>query len=416
MHLLNITNDMYAKDLSSKIAPALKAKQERGEFLGPYPTFGYLRNPENGKSLVVDTEAADTVRVIFDLRVEGMGILKIVKYLTEQDFMTPNEYRLRKGLVKSDKYQNSTWTTYMVSAILKNETYLGHTVSGTTRKSLANGEKRRRIPPEDWKLKKNTHEPIISPELFQKVSKSMKNSTETYLNNLEKNAHIPKEDTLFKGIVYCSTCGQVLRKRREVIRKQDGTESLRNYYEHSITHYIHHKSQCTYKGIIEDQIVNTVSVALLQQQKLEQQILEKQNTRSYRSSLAKTKMKNARIIQDLTQKRDTLDSLREKAFEDFITDQISRKEYLEITNNYQSQIDLNEKTREQLRNESLPYHQSEQVLSPTSPLANLPLTPELVQDKIEKIMIFADKSIQVILKEPYQELGIERDSKVNHAT
>lgn len=106
MHLLNITNDLYAKDISAKVSPTLQEKQKRGEFLGAFPVYGYKRNPEKSTQLIIDKEVSEHVKRIFMMKSEGCGNLKIVQTMIEENIPSPSEYRIQKGICTHEKYKN----------------------------------------------------------------------------------------------------------------------------------------------------------------------------------------------------------------------------------------------------------------------------------------------------------------------
>lgn len=101
MHLKNLVNDVYARDISQKICPVLQEKQERGEFIGNWAAYGYLKSAEDKHRLVVDEETAPVVRDIFQWRLIGMDYQEIAKRLTELGIPSPSRYRFEKGMVKS---------------------------------------------------------------------------------------------------------------------------------------------------------------------------------------------------------------------------------------------------------------------------------------------------------------------------
>ncbi|HCT65725.1 MAG TPA: recombinase [Lachnospiraceae bacterium] len=173
MHLLNLTNDVYARDISQKICPVLRAKQERGEFIGTWPSFGYLKNPEDKHKLIVDEDAAEIVRKIFSLKAEGFSYAKIVNWLITNNIPAPSRYRYEKGIVKDKRWANTTWKMATIKQILQNQIYLGNMVQGKKRESLFNGQKQIKVPKDDWIVIKNTHEPIINQDVFYKVQSVM---------------------------------------------------------------------------------------------------------------------------------------------------------------------------------------------------------------------------------------------------
>ena len=114
MHLKNLVNDVYARDISQKICPVLQEKQERGEFIGNWAAYGYLKSAEDKHRLVVDEETAPVVRDIFQWRLIGMDYQEIAKRLTELGIPSPSRYRFEKGMVKSKRFAASVWTGQVI--------------------------------------------------------------------------------------------------------------------------------------------------------------------------------------------------------------------------------------------------------------------------------------------------------------
>ena len=131
----NIVNDDYIRQLSIKIKSTLAMKREKGEFTGNYAPFGYAKDPNNYHKLVVDPEAAQIVRRIFDWYESGMSVIGIVKKLNSLQITTPGEYKIQNGCKSFITYsknhpQKKAWATSTVNTILKNEVYIGNMVQG----------------------------------------------------------------------------------------------------------------------------------------------------------------------------------------------------------------------------------------------------------------------------------------------
>ena len=130
MHLKSLVNAVYARDISHKICPVLRAKQERGEFIGAWAAYGYLKSAEDKHRLVVDEETAPVVRDIFLWRAMGKSFQEIAKMLRERNIPSPSQYRFSKGLVKDGRLAQVPWKIATVKQLLSNEVYLGHMVQG----------------------------------------------------------------------------------------------------------------------------------------------------------------------------------------------------------------------------------------------------------------------------------------------
>lgn len=184
MNIINLVNEIYAKDISAKISSSINAKRKNGDFIGNYATYGYKKDAQNKNMLVVDCYACEIVRKIFKMKAGGFSHMKIVNNLRENKILTPLNYR--KNLVASD--ENSKWNRRTIINILTNETYLGDLVQGRKFQSLLLGQKQILLPKEKWVVVRNTHEAIISRELFCEVQEIMKMRKDEYMRKISENA------------------------------------------------------------------------------------------------------------------------------------------------------------------------------------------------------------------------------------
>ena len=166
--LKNIINEIYAKDISRKVCSALEQKKKAGYYSGGVAPYGYKKSPSNRK-LEVDEETAEIVRYIFRLRAEGNSYCCIGKILNEKGIKSPSAYRYEEGMIKDSKKKNVLWKKYAIEDMVRDEVYLGNTVRGKTKSALYKGEKRHRVPRDEWIVIKDTHEPIVSQDLYDRV-------------------------------------------------------------------------------------------------------------------------------------------------------------------------------------------------------------------------------------------------------
>ncbi len=197
----NIMNEWYAKDMSRKMRSTLKIKNSQGYAIGR-PPFGYMLDEMDKKHWIVDNEAAEIVRYIFDLRKQGESMNKIAKVLKKQKVYIPSIYAAKKGIIKPiarpplDEY---LWSHGMVHRILTNQSYIGDVVNFKTYSKSFKLKKRIENDRENWQVHKNAHEAIISRELFDIVQKTFGTT------KCQKPRHIAKN--MFAGFLRCSDCG-----------------------------------------------------------------------------------------------------------------------------------------------------------------------------------------------------------------
>ena len=200
--LRNIFNDMYAKDISTKIKSTLHTKAKRGEYLGALDPYGYLRHPDDKHKLIITLETAPIVRRMFEMCAAGIGARSIASTLNNEGILSPKEYtRFRKHNPERDGEfeRRHFWTRTYVQFMLKNEIYVGSMVQGRQYTPSYRSKKREPIPKEDWVVVPDMHEPIVSRELFDEAQKRM--------GARKKTIQAKDEPDLFAGLFFCEACG-----------------------------------------------------------------------------------------------------------------------------------------------------------------------------------------------------------------
>ena len=194
-----IMNDMYAKDISKKIKSVKHDKQQKGQFIGGKPVYGYKMHPTEKNKIVIDEAVAPIVRRIFAMALTGMSCRRIAMVLNEEGIPTPATYcgwqRRQKGPY------SGLWSSERISDMLKNETYIGNMVQGKSVKISYKSQKCIKQEQSKWIVVENTHEPLVDKETFHKVRQ---------LLNSRKYTRSRKYDFLLKGLIFCHECGYPL--------------------------------------------------------------------------------------------------------------------------------------------------------------------------------------------------------------
>ncbi|MBP3596903.1 MAG: recombinase family protein [Clostridia bacterium] len=190
----SILNEMYAKDISKKINSVLQSKRNDGLYLGTAP-YGYKKDPEDKYHLVIDEEAAEVVRTIYEKYLEGFGTMQIADYLSRKKIPIPSDYNKRKRGRRSLTY--GLWQQSTVRFILSNEVYTGTIVQGKRRKVSFKSKKFVDVPEEEWIRVENMHEAIVSKEDFERAKKIV---------DATKGSRVVTNDYLFKGLLRCYDC------------------------------------------------------------------------------------------------------------------------------------------------------------------------------------------------------------------
>ena len=215
---LNIMNEWYAKDTSKKIRTMFKAKMQEGKRVSPSVPYGYLRDPDDKQHLIVDREAAEVVRRIYRMTVEGHGKRDIARALTADRVLIPSAYAAEHCPENnhSHGYANPyEWSCTAISYILEKQEYMGHTVLGKTVADNFKTRKRRKARPEELMVFRNTHEAIIDEETWNNAQRLKRTVRREVKNGTYKNR--------LTGLLYCADCGAKLSYRSPNSQhRQDG--------------------------------------------------------------------------------------------------------------------------------------------------------------------------------------------------
>lgn len=202
----NIFNEQYARDISNKIHAALLAKQEAGEFIGAFASYGYKKAAGDKNRLVVDGYAAAVVRRIFELYLKGCGKQSIADILNGEGIVCPSEYKKLGGAnyENSNRLENTSYWTYStVNRILHNEMYVGNMVQG--KKSQSMRGKARAKSCDEWIVVEGTHDAIVTAEIWEK--------TQELLQRRTRQLDFRTPTNIFAGMVKCGDCGRALVKK-----------------------------------------------------------------------------------------------------------------------------------------------------------------------------------------------------------
>ncbi|HEX3030765.1 MAG TPA: recombinase family protein, partial [Bacillota bacterium] len=200
-----LVNQWYAEDISTKVRAAFKTKQELGCFIGSYPAYGYIKGATKGK-LEIDPETAPVVRKIFALYLSGHGTHAIASLLNRAGIPNPtakkeSQYPNYKNPFK--KNLHSIWNKTSIRRILRNQLYIGNMVQHKSEKLHFKTKRRKTMPPEDWDVVPDTHQPIIDSTTFNQVQAMLTARIRSTGQGLPH---------LFAGRVFCKDCGSGMVK------------------------------------------------------------------------------------------------------------------------------------------------------------------------------------------------------------
>lgn len=334
--LKNLINDIYAKDISRKSGSALKAKRLRGEYVGSYAPYGYLKDPSNKNHLIPDPETLDTVREIFQLRAEGNGISTITRILNERGIPSPGRLRFERGIFSNNnqKGKDLPWNRHVLSDILKNVVYIGHLAQGRSGSALYRGIPFHRTEEAEWDVVENTHEPIIEMELWGKVQAVNEQAAEKYKSCYGKYAHLPKRENPYGSLLRCADCGRVLKQVHSY--SHDGKKGYFNYK--CPEHIELGDAACPKKNIRADDLDAAVLAILRRQMDL---FLDVQKVLKECLAMEKTRSKQkapAESMQALEQEIDKRNRQCTDLYADYKEGILTRDEYVYAKKRYLDEI------------------------------------------------------------------------------
>ncbi len=203
----NLINDLYSRDISKKVRSAKRTKMQKGHFMSSREIFGYRKSAENRNVLVVDPVAANYIKLIFRLCLEGRGTTSIAAKLNKDGIPTPLIYK--NGIGQGRKWnvvgEENKWTGAAVLRILRDERYTGALISGKRKAVKPGSRKSVKVPAKDWIVVPDAHEPIISREEFMTTQQCIGQKNERDCFSI--NPH------MFSKKIKCGHCGHVLRRR-----------------------------------------------------------------------------------------------------------------------------------------------------------------------------------------------------------
>ena len=390
----NLINDEYCRDISNKIILALNARKRNGEYIGSFPVYGYKKDPENKYKLIIDEEAANVVRLIYKLFLEGKGRATITKYLNDRGILNPTAYKqrvLKQNYVNSSDFSKSgLWCDTTIGHILRNEMYKGTLVQGKKKMLNYKVHKMVDVPKENWIVVENNHEPIIEPETFDKVQ-----------DILSRDIRIKGDGTgevsIFAGYIRCADC-------KRAMSKKSSNNKYKTYYYYVCNTYRKRSTQiCTKHTIRSDYLEKAVLEAIKVQINLAvemEKIIDKIN-KSEKRNLCNNNLEKQ--INSKQLELEKIKKLKKSVYEDWKLEIITKEEYLEYKSEYDRDINNIEDNIKYLEEEKAKY--KEQILGDNFWIENLKkkknitkLTRDIIVELIDCIYVHENSDITIKFK------------------
>lgn len=392
----NLINDEYCRDISNKIKAVLNVKMKKGEYVGAYAPYGYIKDPDDVHHLIIDEDAAKVVRMIYELTLNGYGRTAIAKKLNELGILNPTGHRAIDLKMKTP-FKNNTdkvtysWCSTTIRDILRNQMYCGDLVQNKGKLISYKIHKRVLVPQEEWIIVKDTHDAIIDRDTFNKVQKAILNR-DTRMNTDGK-------ISIFAGHIKCGDCQRAMSKK--IPGKYKGQP--RNYYHYMCSAYMRSGGEiCTKHSIKNDELEKAVLESVKVQIGL---IIDMKRIKGQIDSKTFNDNRRSYLLENINKCEETLNikrKLRKEAYEDWKLGIITEKEYNDYTQEYGRQIRENEayieENYKELQNldkmstsgEWIEYFEKYQNVNS--------LSRELIDGLIDDIYVYEDKKIKVKFK------------------
>ncbi len=385
---LNLMNEFYARDTSKKIKAVMKAKGESGKHLTTIPPYGYMKSPDNLNQWIIDEEAAEIVKKIFHLCLDGYGPAQISKQLQAEKILMPYAHWQQTGIINISKQIDNPykWSADTVSDILEKQEYIGDTVNFKTHKQSYKSKKKINNPKEQQLIFENTHEPIIDVDTWKRVQELRKNRrrpTKTGKTNM------------FSGIAYCADCGEKLYycTSNNFEKRQDYfvcSTSRKNCKDVCDTHYI--RAVILEKGVLEHlkMVIDFISLY----EDTFREIMGLQHKVIIKKELSAKK----RAITKAENRIKELDRLFTSIYEDKTNGVLSESRFKMLADQYeQEQLELKEKVKTlsyEIENQEQESNNVERFIAKVHKYFDLQeLTPDILNDLVKRVEVYVPEKI-----------------------
>ena len=381
----NLFNDFYARDTSKKIRAVMRAKGNAGEHLCTNPPYGYMKDPADKKKWMVDEEAAEIVKRIFDLCIAGKGPMQIAKLLTAEHILTVKaHYAQRAGKPLPEEPYH--WDPKSVAGILERPEYTGCTVNFKTYSKSHKLKKRLHNVPENQRIFPNTQPAIIDEQVFARVQELRENK--------RRPAKQAERQGLFSGLLYCADCGSKLHfaTGKNMTPQQDCYRCSR---------YKSNTGDCTMHFIREETLKLFVLQRIFDVTALffdDAMAFEEAAKKQHFQEAEKEAQKRKREIAQAEKRIAELDRIFKRIYEDDISGTISHERFLKLSADYEAE---QRELTEQIKTWREVVETFEQDRSDFDSFAAIvrkyvgirELTPTIVNEFVKKIIVHApDKS------------------------
>lgn len=394
----NLIYDFYSEDTSKKVKHALLIRRQSGKYLAAFATFGYEKDKRDHNRLVIDQKAAAVVAFIFAKYAETKVKAEVARILNEEGIPTPQEYMTLKGLNYSWRYKETVklWTGSIVGKILRNRAYAGDSVIRKTEVIKIGTDKRKRIPQDEWQIVPNTHEAIVSKELYEIVNKPgfgiyESNKKAGIADNTVYCEGVKRKRSVgispIKGLVKCGGCRHHMQRRDRL----NASYYCRLYYE------LHHRT-CYQGGISESQLIEVVLTAVRTWIDVVADIKRLVDLQYEMES--QQYQKNEKYIKNINVKISRLQKENFLLYEKYTDGIMDKEKYLREKGRNQKAVELLQKElinkEQRLMEPKVPEHNIFTLIDGIETVQTL--TRELAEQLISEIYVYNDQRVEIVFK------------------
>lgn len=397
--LQNLVNAMYSRDISKKVSTALRAQMETGIFRNRNLPYGYLWN-EDKTAYVVDEEAAAVVRQIFEWKLWEVPVYTIVERLKAGGIESPERHKRRAGTRNGGNIQGEGWCPSTIRGILQNRAYIGEMICGKSETALYKGLKKRLTEKDNWIVVSDAHPPIVSVSDFEAVERQMREDSAHRETAMEWSADIRAGMIdLFAGKIFCADCGKRMYYKRQRIQCKGVV--FRGVYDCS-THMRRGHGTCFKHAMRQDALNEKVFNAIRDQLQVALDYEKLLLAMRGGDREASVREKHKAAVASVKLRLNALKKKRAGLYESYAEGILNEEEYAFAKQTYEEQYEaLN-----RLLDEAV--ERRERFLASISPdnkwltmmrgVAGMTgLTQELVDAIIEKVLVYGEGRIEVVL-------------------
>ena len=384
----NLFNEWYARDISKKRRISNKIKGNAGEPMGQ-PPYGYIKDPNDPKHWIVDDEAAQVVRRVYSMTLEGFGTEQIAAQLEKDDVLTPRAYWLTKGIKRPGKGKQqppTKWNSSTITKILSLQEYCGDILNFKTYSKSYKNKKRIDNDRENWVVFQDVHEAIIERAMYEQVQQKRGKIRKRRTNNGEHN--------MFSGLLVCADCGSNLH-----FHFNQGNPEIKYF---NCSNYKGNRGTCTSTHYVRVDFLEEVVLGEIRRltkfaSLYEDEFVKAVIGHSQQAEQTDRKLKE-KELKTLLARDEELDGLFERIYEDNVSGKLSDDRFAKMSRRYEDeQKELSEKIkklRSEIEKQSSRSMTTDMFIGLVRKYTRArKLTPWMLNELIEKIEVFNAEKI-----------------------